>query len=105
MAKVNLVNPTSGSVGGITYSHNKGGAYIRKRSIPTNPQTTRQQTVRTILATLSSAWASLTSTQQGDWTTWAESHTIVDSLGLSIIMSGQQAFVQLNARVVDAGGT
>ena len=34
----------SGSVGGLTFAHNRGGMYTRARSIPVNPKT--QQTGR-----------------------------------------------------------
>ena len=36
----------SGSLSGVTYSHNRGGAYTRNRSIPVNPNTVQQQAVR-----------------------------------------------------------
>lgn len=99
-----LFRPTlgelSGSIGNTTFAHNKGGAYSRRRSVPTNPNTAPQQVVRIQLAQLSAAWAALTVTQQADWTTWAEGHPTPNPLGTPRIRSGHQAFVGLNIRVL-----
>jgi len=92
----------SGSIGGATYSHNRGGAYIRKRSVPVNPNTAKQQTIRTQMATVSGEWAGLTDNQRTLWTDWAEVNPIIDTLGQSIILSGQSAFVMLNTRLVNS---
>jgi hypothetical protein len=93
----------AGSMAGCTWSRNKGGDYIRARTTPTNPNTIKQTAARSILGTLSSAWGSLTGAQRTAWGDWASLNPIVDSLGTSIVRSGQQAFVGLNARLLGAG--
>ena len=51
------VTAVGGSIGGATAARAKGGVdYLRARVTPTNPNTTRQQVVRTSLGLLSSAW-------------------------------------------------
>lgn len=95
----------SGSIANQVYSHNKGGSYIRNKGIPTNPNSTKQQAMRAILSTLSGAWSLLTATQQGQWANWAALNPITDKLGQSITLSGQQGFIQLNARVLQSGAT
>lgn len=107
MVKIlSIVGTLSGSINGTTYSHNKGGAYIRKRSIPTVPASGKQTAARALLAFLSAAWSnSLSATQQTEWNDWAAVNPISDALGQSIQLTGHQAFVSLNARVVGAGGT
>lgn len=104
MAK-RLGEPMSGSIGNQTYSHNKGGQYIRNRRTPTNPNSIKQQAIRAILSTLSGAWSGLTVTQQNQWATWASLNPVIDSLGSSITLSGQNAYIQLNARVLQSGAT
>lgn len=104
MAK-RLGEPMSGSVGNQTYSHNKGGQYIRNRRTPTNPNSVKQQAIRAILSTLSGGWSLLTSTQQAQWGNWASLNPIIDSLGQSISVSGQNAYIQLNSRLLQSGGT
>lgn len=93
----------SGSVRGNTWSHNKGGLYVRGRTIPTNPTSTKQSAARAILATLSSQWSTITAAQRLDWEQWAALNPVVDSLGQSFNRSGQQAFVGLNSRLLQAG--
>lgn len=105
MAKIQpLLGTLAGSVGGNTFARNKGGLYVRARAAPTNPTSIRQQAVRSVLSTLSTAWASLTSTQRTQWRDWAAAHPAVDSLGQTFFWSGQQAYISLNARVLDFGG-
>lgn len=98
-----MMGDMSGSMGGCTWSRNKGGLYVRLRSVPTNPNTVKQTAARSILGTLSSAWGSLTAAQRTQWNDWASVNPVVDSLGQSIVLSGQQAFVGLNARLLGAG--
>lgn len=102
-----LLNPIhgemSGSIGANTYSHNKGGSYVRLRAIPTNPNSAKQQQIRSILQTLSAAWRALTTDQQTGWANWAALNPGLNPLGLSFFRSGAQAYVGLNSRVVLAG--
>jgi hypothetical protein len=104
MAKiVPLHGEMSGSIGDNTFSHNKGGPYVRRRAVPTNPTTTKQTAVRAILATLSSAWSGLTDDQRTAWNLWASINPVVDSLGTSFQLSGHQAYIKLNTRLLQAG--
>lgn len=90
----------SGSVGGTTFSHNRGGPYIRRRAIPVNPQTPRQLAIRSFITYASQGWRTMTSNDQVAWQTWAQLHPITNALGNSITLTGHQAFVQLNARLL-----
>lgn len=104
MAKIlPFLGELSGSARGLVFSHNKGGAYVRGRTIPTNPTTLKQSAVRAILATLSSSWSGLTAGQRAEWAMWAELNPVVNSLGQSIQRTGQQAYVGLNTRLLQAG--
>lgn len=99
------VSQLSGSVGGTTASRNKGGQYFRNRAIPTNPNSTAQQTVRTNLATASAAWSGLTAGQRQAWVEWARQNPVINNLGNSVLLSGQQAYIQLNSRILLDGAT
>jgi len=94
-----------GKISANVFSHNKGGDYVRKLSTPTNPNSTRQQTVRSILSTLSAAFSGLTSTQKEAWGTWADANPRKDPLGNNYTLTGHQAYVGINARLSDAGLT
>lgn len=95
----------SGSVGGTVFSRNRGGAYVRNRSVPSNPNTTAQQVARANLAARSQEWQALTAAQREAWTEWARQHPITNALGAQILMSGAQAYSRLNTRINTAGGT
>lgn len=89
----------SGSIGGTTWSRNRGGTYMRNRAIPLNPNTPYQQNVRSILATQSQAWADQTNAVRAAWSNWAVQNPVINALGRSIILSGAQAFIQLRSRL------
>lgn len=101
-----LGNQLSGSVGGITASHNRGGAYFRSRSVPTQPNTTRQMTMRAALASLVNAWNSaLSDTQRTAWNTYAASVSVINRIGESIFLTGQQMYIRCNGPRVQAANS
>lgn len=94
----------SGSIGGITYSHNKGGMYTRSRATPTNPNTSRQQAIRSAMGGVLSYWTNvLTQTQRNAWDTYAANTPVLDKLGELRNLSGQQMFLRSNLQRVVAG--
>lgn len=93
----------SGSVGANTYSHNRGGSYVKRRGVPTNPNSARQQATRGWLANLAAAWKSLTSAQKNAWASFALAHPGTDSLGNTIARTGAQMYNALNSRLLDGG--
>jgi len=97
------VGAISGSVGAQTFSHNKGGPYIRLRTIPTNPNTGYQQSARAYLANASQAFAALTTEQKIGWGLWAQLNPITNALGQSKPLSGHGAFVQSYCRCIGNG--
>lgn len=106
MAKiVPTAGEMSGKLGGWVFSRNKGGMFVRAWARPTNPNTARQQAVRSILQTQSGLWAGLTPEQQSAWETWAANNPLMDPLGQEFIRTGHQAFTGLRARQADAALT
>lgn len=96
----------SGSLGGLTASHNKGGLYLRRRSIPTNPNTARQQAVRALMSTLGAAWTSqLSDAQRLGWANYAAAVPVQDKIGMTINLTGQQMFVRSNTPRLQASNT
>lgn len=88
----------SGSFGGLTASRNKGGQYLRRRSAPVNPNTSRQQLVRTIVGGLTQQWTSLLNeTQRESWRVYAANTPFIDGLGQTVNISGVNAFVRANS--------
>lgn len=95
--KSNLLAQASGSLNGTTFSRNKGGAYIRGRGIPSNPQTDRQDQVRTAMAVISKAWKNtLTQNQRDQWNAYGANLQVINRLGDTTQLSGIAAFNSLN---------
>ncbi len=93
----------SGSIGGVTASRNASGAYFRTRTVPVNPSTPQQVTVRAFMAQLSNAWIEiLTDTQREDWATYAANVPLIDKLGSAINVSGLNMYVRSNVPALQA---
>lgn len=99
-----LIPPSSGSVQGLTYSHNRGGAYTRKRATPVvGTRTTRQGVVKGNMTVASQAWQLLSPTDQAAWISYATGHPITNRLGSSIKLTGSQYFIKCAAALLNAG--
>ncbi len=97
--------PQSGSIAGVTHSHNRAGQYTRSRRAPVQPiGNGRRSFIRSTFGAMSSGYAALTSIQQAAWTSAAASHAVTDSLGQSLFLTGQQLYVSINTALVNAGG-
>jgi len=106
MAKImlgDIAGAISGSVGNITYSHNRHGYYVRRRVIPTKVQNAYTIEVRNILTACSRAWGALSAGSQAAWNTWAREHPITDRLGQKQTLFGAGAYTKLNARILLSG--
>ncbi|KKM08309.1 hypothetical protein LCGC14_1725150 [marine sediment metagenome] len=101
-----LVTQISGSIGGMTGSHNRGGMYLRARVIPTDPGTILQTTMRAIIANLTSRWNDvLTAGQRTAWNLYASRVTLLNPLGDAINVSGINQYVRSNAPRAQTGNT
>lgn len=101
MAKIKLgimVGQASGSLGATTFSHNRYGTYVRRRSIPVQPGTGPQLQARGILVAASAHWRSLTPGVRKSWDAWAEQNPISDVLGDSQTLTGHAAYVKIDAK-------
>lgn len=94
----------SGSIGGITWSHNRFGPYIRNKSIPVNPNTSRQQAARAYFAAAAEFWSgTLTPTQRLAWDQYAAAIPWTDVLGVSIYLTGYNMFLRTMALTLGSG--
>ena len=97
LIKSALVTQMSGSIGGMTGSRNSAGMYLRARSVPVNPNSPDQVTVRGLFAILSSLWRSLTDAQRDGWSNYATNTPVVNKLGDTITLSGVAWYMKVNA--------
>jgi hypothetical protein len=99
-----IFSQASGSIGGTTFSHNRGGMYTRNRVIPTDPGSSYQQAIRSAMATLAAWWSqTLTAQQRIDWRLYASSTAMTNRLGDSVFLTGQQHFIRANVPRLQAG--
>jgi hypothetical protein len=102
--KSQVYTQASGSIGGVTYSHNRGGLYTRGRSIPVNPNSNEQQTVRAAFGSLAQRWNNIVTQAQRDaWENYAALTPVTNRLGDELILSGQQMYIRCNTVRVQAG--
>jgi hypothetical protein len=95
-----------GKLGGNVYSRNKGGTYVRRHSIPTNPNTARQQATRNWVGWCATTWESvLIESEREQWREWAETHTWKNALGQDIALTGLDWYTMANTRLLDCAAT
>jgi len=99
MAKV--LNPllstdARGSIGGITYSINRGINTCKVKPRPARRFRTTQPRNRAILSFTSTYYQELTSAQRTAWQEFAQDHPEPDGFGGTFLLTGHQAFVKLN---------
>lgn len=99
-----VYSKASGSIAGLTYSHNKGGMYARARVTPTDPGSAYQTAMRNAFTAVSAAWSNtLTAIQRAAWGTYAANVAMTNRLGETIYLSGQQHYIRANSIRLQAG--
>lgn len=99
-----VYSQASGSVAGLVYSHNRGGMYTRSRATPTNPGTALQGAVRDAMSALAPYWsASLSQAQRDAWNLYAANVSMINKLGASVYLTGQQHFIRSNVTRLQCG--
>lgn len=98
-----LVSEMRGKLNGSVFSRNRGGAYLRTKVTPSNPQTPSQLGARSLLASLSQQWRTLTVVERAAWNAVVENFPSVDVFGDQRIPSGQQLFIRLNTNITNVG--
>lgn len=104
MLAKSILTSWSGSLGGITGSHNQGGLYFRARRIPVNPNSAGQVVVRNAVRELVTRWnAVLTAAQRGGWEIYADNVPLPGPLGDPRTVSGQNQYVRSNVTRLQIG--
>lgn len=94
----------SGSIGGQTHARNRFGNYVRARTKPVNPNTSRQQAVRNAMIALTGRWSStLTALQRSQWNVYANAIAWQNKLGETVKLTGFNHYIRSNA-ALDAAG-
>jgi hypothetical protein len=94
----------SGKQGGVVFSRNRTGPYVRNRAIPVNPNTPRQAALRASLAFLQNRFRNtLTTAQRSAWETYALNTPLLGRMGNMIVVTGANMYARVNVVLVQAG--
>ncbi len=94
-----------GKAGGHVFSKNRGGAYMRTKVTPANPQSTSQQSTRASLTRFAQGFRALSVANIAAWNGAVESFKSTNIFGDVKNPSGINLYVRLNTLIVLAGGT
>jgi hypothetical protein len=94
--KSTILAQASGALAGLVASHNRGGMYLRSRSIPTNPGSDPQNDLRASFGAFASNWKSLTQDQRNGWKAYADAVSFTDRLGDPRHLTGLDMYIRAN---------
>lgn len=90
------ISEIRGSIGGTVFSRGRYGAIARNRSIPVQPNSQRQIISRLIFGYAMELWRSMTDAQRESWNTYAAGVAMVNRIGETMYLSGQNQFLRTN---------
>ncbi|MBA7648557.1 hypothetical protein ES703_56345 [subsurface metagenome] len=96
-----------GSMAGNTYSRNRFGNYMRSRTKPINPRSSRQSAARILMMMLAEQWreSPMDDAKRLAWETYAKGVNWNNMLGETVTLTGYNMFIRSNAALLAAGGT
>jgi len=93
-----------GSIGGTVFSRNRYGAIARNRTIPVDPGTANQMTVRALMGQVrASYFDTLTAVQRAAWDVYAANVAMTNRLGETMYLTGYNMFCRTNIALLNAG--
>lgn len=99
-----LLSQASGKLAGLVWSHNAGGAYVRRLATPTNPGSEFQQVVRNALASLAARWREdLADEDRLRWAIYALNTPLTNRLGAERSIGALAMFLRCNVPRIQAG--
>lgn len=108
MAKVKftaVVADMRNKLNGSVFARNRGGAYVRTKVTPLNPQSIAQVRARNILTSLAQGFRSLSQAQINAWNEAVTQWQTTDVFGDLISPTGLALYVRLNANITNGGGS
>lgn len=108
MAKVKftaVVADMRNKLNGSVFARNRGGAYVRTKVTPLNPQSVRQVAARNLLTSLAQGFRSLSQTQITAWNEAVTQWQTTDIFGDLVSPTGLALYVRLNSNISNGGGT
>jgi hypothetical protein len=101
-----IFSNVSGSIGGATYAHNRGGMYVRNRTTPVNTMTPRRTAAKGDFADAVNAWSNtLDDAERESWRNYASNTPMTDQFGDVKVLSGQQMFIRSAMSAIATGAS
>lgn len=92
-----LAQDVRGSQNGLTFSRNKGGAYVRQKVSPVQPNTPAQRLVRQNFSTNTKLWSgTMTAAERAAWMAYALTYPYTNVFGDSSVLTGLAMSVAKN---------
>jgi len=107
MAKVKftaVVADMRNKLNGSVFARNRGGAYVRTKVTPLNPQSIAQVAARNLLTSLAQGFRSLSQEQITAWNEAVTQWQTTDIFGDLVSPTGLALYVRLNANISNGGG-
>lgn len=98
MAEVtsNLLGQLSGRIGGLVFSKNGSGSYVKEYVVGSDAKSLQQIQSRNRFSVMASHWRLLTQSQKNSWKVYANTLFVAKHPKPSAVYSGYEAFVSLN---------
>ena len=90
--KSTLYETISGSIGSLTGAMGLGGAYLKEKTSPNNPQSAAQIIIRDAMKNANIAWTATTVAVKEAWEVYAKTLTYINSTGHTVKQTGWTAF-------------
>jgi hypothetical protein len=96
-----LVDGVRGRTGGIIFSANSAGPFVRRFNPPIYKNTAAQVARRSVFSSWGGYWSDLSPSQRNDWNTYAAdgAQALTNSLGNTYYLNGWQWFVSCNSNL------
>lgn len=95
----------SGSVGGTVFARNRGGAYVRNRTSPVQPNSSLQASAKSLFQAAVRYWTlTMSGAQRTAWDAYASAVGYTNVFGETRYYSGQQRFIQTAVATLNSGG-
>jgi hypothetical protein len=98
-----LIVEGRGKIGGYIASKNRGGAYMKAKISPSNPQSTAQTLVRSEFTVISQSWKLLTDAERLSWNGSVSNFAKTDIFGDLRNPSGSNLYQSLNLNLANIG--
>lgn len=108
MARVqygSIITDMIGSIGGLTFQHNRSGKIVRQKPTGRKLVTFAQNARIHEFQTLVDLWSALSQTNKNLWNTWADTYTFYNNWGEEKALNGYNWFMSINGFLQLVGET